>query len=187
MIVACDFDNIICDLHKTVVEIFNKRYKTNYTFEDFHDYDIENCLPVKEATAMKKLYVESGIYKHVTPIAGAQDGLKKIMNMGHQIYIVSDSSPKIYNEKCEWIKHFLPFIDESHIVAMKHKHLFKCDVLIEDNMQNLLASPYCDKICLDYPWNRAVHEDYIYDIYRCQNWKQIIDAVNKINEKESDV
>lgn len=187
MIIVCDCDNVICNLQETVVNLFNKRYKTDYTLEDFHDYDVENTLPIKEATTMKKMYGESGIYKQVTPISGAQEGLKKLMNMGHQVYIVSDVVPKIYNEKCEWIRHFFPFIDNDHIVVMKHKHLFKCDIMIEDNIQNLLASPYYNRICMDYPWNKTTHEDYIYDIYRCQNWKQIIDAVNKINEKESDV
>ena len=187
MIVACDYDNVICNLQETVINLFNKRYKTNYALTDFHDHDVANTLPIKEATAMKKMYGESGLYKQVTPIAGAQEGLKKLISAGHQVYIVSDIIPKTYAEKHEWLKHFFPFIDDTHIVAMKHKHLFKCDVMIEDNIQTLLDGAHYDRICMDYPWNRTVHEDYIYDIHRCRNWQQIVDVINKINEKESDV
>lgn len=187
MIIACDCDNVINNLQETIINLFNKRCKTEYTLEDFHDYDIENCLPIKEAATMKKMYGESGLYKQITPVAGTQEGLKKLISAGHQVYIVTDAISKTYNEKCDWIKHFFPFIDDTHIISMKHKHLFKCDIMIEDNIQNLLAGTHYNRICMDYPWNKTKHEDYIYDIYRCQNWRQIIDAVNKIIEKESDV
>lgn len=186
MIICCDCENVICNLQETIVNLFNQRHKTNYTLNDFHDYNIENDLPIKEAIMMKKMYRENAIYNHVIPIAGAQEGLQKLINVGHQVYIVSDAIPKTYAETHDWIRHFFPFIDDARIISMTHKHLFRADIMIEDNMQNLLASPYYHRICLDYPWNRAVH-DYVYDIYRCENWNQIVDVINKINEKESDV
>jgi len=101
----------------------------------------------------------------------------------HQIYLVTDAIPQVYGEKVKWVKHFFPFIDESHIVAMKHKNLFKCDIMIEDNMQNLISGVHYHRICLDYPWNRKVHDE-AYDIHRCNNWNEIANVVNKLNEEE---
>ena len=66
---------------------------------------------------------------------------------------------------------------------MKHKWLLRADVMIEDNLTNLLARPYYERIVLDYPWNRNV-TDYVYDIHRCTSWDEIVDAINKIDEKE---
>ena len=88
-----------------------------------------------------------------------------------------------YGEKVEFIHRYFPFIDDSHIVAMKHKHLFRCDVLIEDNLANLLAKPYYHRICFNYPWNES-KKDYVYDIHRCYNWDDVITAINKINDGE---
>ena len=183
MILCVDVDNVICNLQETVIAIFNERYGTHYTMEDFNEYNIENVLSVKEAVAMKEMYGEAGIYDYVKPIAGSQDGMKKLINDGHKVYLVTDAAPSNYSEKVEWIKHFFPFIDCSHIVAMKHKHLFKCDLMFEDNMNNLLAGVSYHRVCMDQPWNRN-EKDYVYDIHRCINWSDFLDVVDKLKEEE---
>lgn len=183
MIIACDFDNVICNLQEVITDMFNDRQDTKYTLEDFTDYDIANVLPVKEAIVMKEMYGECGIYNYIKPIPGSQKALQKLINNGHQLYIVTDAITQIYKEKVEWLHHYFPFIDEAHIVAMKHKHLFKCDIMIDDNSQNLTSGVLYERICFDYPWNRKVH-DYAYDIYRCSNWDEIINVVKELENKE---
>ena len=182
MIIMCDIDNTINNLQEATTNLFNEHYGTHYALSNFNDYDVANVLPVKEAIAMKELYGESGIYNYVRPMHDAQEAIQKLLNNGHQVYFVTDAISKNYYEKVEWVKHFFPFIDEAHIVAMKHKHLFKCDVMIEDNMKNLLAGVSYHRICYDRPWNRAVH-DYVYDIHRCKDWKEIIKAVDEIERE----
>ena len=183
MIIACDVDNVINNLQEAIITLFNERHGTAYTMDHFLDYNIENVLPVKEAVAMKEMYGEIGIYDYVKPTTGSQDGLKKLIGDGHQVYLVTDAVPKNYNEKIEWIKHFFPFIDDAHIVAMKHKHLFKCDLMYEDNMQNLLAGVSYQRVCMDHPWNRNI-KDYVYDIHRCNSWHEFLNVVNELTEKE---
>ena len=98
----------------------------------------------------------------------------------HEVYIVSDAYPGIYEEKCNWIQFHFPSIDDAHIICMKHKWLFKCDVMIEDNLDNLLNGHHYDRIVIDYPWNQA--HDEAYSIYRASNWDDVLEAVNKINK-----
>lgn len=183
MVIACDIDNVICNLQETILIWFNERYGTHYTLNDFTEYDVMNVLPTEDALKMQSMYGETGLYSLVRPLPGAQDSLKKLINEGHQVYLVTDAIPKTYGEKVEFIHRYFPFIDDSHIVAMKHKHLFRCDVLIEDNLPNLLAKPYYHRICFNYPWNES-KKDYVYDIHRCYNWEDIIAAINKINDGE---
>lgn len=182
MIIACDIDNTVCNLQEAVLELFNKNNGTNYTLNDFEDYNIENVLSIKEAVKIKEMYASKTIYNNVKPIAKAQESLQKLVNEGHQVYLVTDAIPKNYAEKVAWINHFFPFIDNAHIVAMKHKHLFKCDVLIEDNVQNLISGLHYDRILLNYPWNQKVHDE-VYGIYRCNNWNEIMKAINKIKQE----
>lgn len=184
MIIAVDVDNTICNLQAAVTNLFNKRQGTNYTLDDITEYNVENVLPVKQANKMKRMYGENGIYSHVKPIEGAQNAIQKLIANGHQVYLVTDAIPKVYNEKVEWIKHFFPFIDETHIVAMKHKNMFRCDIMVEDNIQNLVAGVHYHRICLDYPWNKKVRDD-AYTIHRCANWSEIMDVINKLNEEEN--
>lgn len=186
MIIAVDCDNVLCNLQEVIIKIFNERNGTNYSMEDFTEYDIENVLPVEHAVAMKALYAEPGIYNKVKPLIGAKDCLRKLVDAGHSVYIVSDIIPSTYVEKVKFINHYFSFIDNSHIISMSHKWLFKCDVLIEDNLHNLKAGHHYDRVCLNYPWNQNVR-DWAYDIHRCENWNEIVATVNDINEKESDI
>ena len=183
MVLAIDVDSVICNLQEVVVNLFNEKFNTNYTLNDFTDYDVLNVLPTQDAIVMKDMYGHSGLYNKVKPIPGAQDSLQKLINMKHDVYLVTDAITSTYGEKVEFIKRYFPFIDESHIVCMKHKHMFRCDIMVEDNLANLLAGQHYYRICLNYPWNQS-NKDYVYDIYRCYNWDDILTAINKINDLE---
>ena len=183
MIIAVDVDNVVNNLQEVVVSLFNKNNNTNYVLDDFFDYNIENILPVSEAVVMKELYGSHDIYQYIKPVPKSQDALQKFINDGHQVYLVTDMIPSNCVEKINWLHHYFPFIDDAHIVFMKHKHLFKCDIMIEDNAQNLTAGVLYHRICFDKPWNRNVH-DYAYDIHRCDNWKDIINIVKELDSKE---
>ena len=180
MIVAIDMDNVLCNHQEVVVNLFNKRYGTRYVLEDFSDYDVAHILPKNEAILMKNIYGEDNLYGNIKPLPGAQNAIEKLINSGHQVYVVSDVIPKIYAEKVEWLKFYFPQIDEAHIVAMKHKHLLRCDVMIEDNLHNLLAKPYYERICFDYAWNRKV-SDYAYGIHRVSGWDEVLNVINKLD------
>lgn len=183
MVLCIDVDDVLCNLQETVVSLFNKRYGSHYTLNDFTEYNIMNVLPSQDGVVMKDMYKESGLYDLVAPIVGAQDGLQKLINIGHDVYLVTAAVPKTYGEKVEFIKRYFPFIDESHIVCMQHKWMFKCDVMIDDNLSTLLTRPYYHRILMDMPWNRDVN-DWAYDIHRCRNWNEIVATVNKISEME---
>lgn len=183
MVIAIDIDDVICNLQDVVIDLFNKRYGSHYTIEDFTSYDIMNVLPTQDAIVMKDMYGETGLYDKVKPIPGAQEALEKLINLGHQVYLVTAAIPKTYGEKVAFIRRFFPCIDDGHIVCIKHKWMFKADIIIEDNLQTLLAKPYYHRICFDRPWNRSVN-DWTYDIHRCKNWNEIVEIVNKINDLE---
>ena len=183
MVLCVDIDDTICNLQETVIKLFNERFGSSYTLNDFTDYDVMNVLPTQDAMVIREMYGESGLYDKVKPIAGAQEALEKLINLGHQVYLVTAAVPKTYGEKVAFIKRFFPYIDDSHIVSMKHKWMFKADVMIEDNLQTLLAKPYCHRVLFDRPWNQST-KDYVYGIHRCHNWNDVLAAVNKISELE---
>lgn len=183
MVIAIDVDDTICNLQEIIVNLFNKRFNSNYTLEDFTEYDIMNVLPTQDAIVMKDMYGETGLYDKVKPMSGAQESLEKLINMGHQVYLVTAAIPKTYGEKVAFIKRFFPYIDDNHIVAMKHKHMFRADIMIEDNLQTLLAGQHYHRILVNRPWNKS-SKDWIYGINRCNNWSEILEVVNKINDLE---
>lgn len=182
-VIAIDCDNVVCNLQEVVVNLFNERYGTDYTLNDFTEYDIMNVLPTAEAVKMKEIYAEPGLYDLVKPLPGAQAALQKLVNMGHKVYIVTDAVHETYGEKVEFIRRYFPCISMDNIVCMKHKYLFKCDVLVEDNLDNLLSGQHYWRIVMNLPWNDW-DKDYIYGIERCYGWSDVLAAINKINDLE---
>ena len=183
MVIVCDIDDTINNLQEVVVSTFNKRYHTKYTINDFENYDIERALNKHDAENMKVIYSEPGIYDNVRPEPGSQDALRKLIQEGHDVYLVTDAIPSIYAEKVEWVKHHFPFVDPGKIVCMKDKWLIECDLIIEDRIETLLAKPYYYRACIDRPWNRSVH-DYVYEINRIKNWNDIFKVIDDIYELE---
>lgn len=179
MIFVIDIDDTIGGLQEAVIDIFNARYNTKYTIEDFIEYDTERCLPKQDAINFKAIYHEPGIYDRVKPIPGAQNSIKKLIRDGHEVYIVTNSKPSIFEEKVNWVKYFFPFVNDDHIVCMTNKWMINCDIMIEDRIDTLLAKPFYTRICMDRPWNRKVHDE-VYGIARCSNWGEIMEVVNKI-------
>ena len=183
MIIAVDIDNVLCNLQEVIVNLFNERHGAHYTLNDLTEYYVMDALPIADATKMQEMYGEHGLYNLVRPLPGAQDALQKLINMGHQVYLVTDAIPSTYGEKVEFIQRYFPCIGVEHIVSMKHKHLFKCDVMVEDNLANLLAGQHYYRVLLNWPWNES-KKDYIYGIERCYGWSDILAAIDKISDLE---
>ena len=185
MVICVDCDNVLCDLQDTVIKIFNDRYGTSYTIDDFTSYNIMECINLKDALNMTNIYGEPGLYDLVKPLKNSKNIIQKLKRSGHEVYVVTDAIPGTFSEKANWINMHLG-IDNEHIVSMKHKWLFKCDVMIEDNMDNLLGGHHYDRICFDYPWNKHTRDE-VYGINRVQGWNEAFDVINKINKKWSGV
>lgn len=180
-----DVDGVLNNLQSAVIKVFNERYDTSYNLNDFNHYRVAECLNKNDTINFVKIYSEKGIYDLVSPLSGAQNAMNKLKKQGHEVYIVTDAVPSIFEEKVNWIKFHFPSIDEDHIISMKHKWLFKCDLMIDDNLDNLLGGYHYDRICFDWPWNRAVRDE-VYGIHRVNNWNDALNTINKINQKWSD-
>jgi len=186
LVICIDCDNVMNDLQAAVIKVFNKRYGTAYILDDFKKYNISQCLNKEDAMKFVSIYSEPGIYDSVAPLLNAQNALYKLQRAGHEIYVVSHSEPSIFEEKSNWIKYYFPTIDDAHIISMQHKWLFKCDVMVEDNLDNLLGGHHYERVLFNWPWNRNVRDE-VYGIHRVSNWDIALDVINKINKRWSDV
>ena len=65
------------------------------------------------------------------------------------------------------------------------KSLLNVDILVDDCMDQLTKS-ICERVVLDYPWNRNENKDMVYDIYRAYCWKDIVNIINKIERKNKE-
>ena len=186
MLIVTDVNGVLNNLMDVMLKEYNNKYNTNYSINSVTTYNLENCFEPDVAKCMKNIFCTSEIWNKVKSVNGAQDALQKLINEGHQVYLATDNDPNTYGAKVKWIKRFFPFVDASKIICIKDKWIIRADIMIEDNLQTLLAKPYYHRILMDHPWNQS-DRDIVYDVYRCKNWSDILNVINKIVEMESDV
>lgn len=188
MLIVTDVDGVLNNLMDVVLAEYNKKYQTHYTTKDIVTYNLDECFEPDVSKRMKELFASPEVWNKVKPISSAHNALQKLINDGHKIYLATDHNPNTYGDKVAWIKRFFPFIDTSKIICIKDKWIIRADIMIEDNLQTLLAKSHYSRILIDHPWNRqSEYRDYAYDIHRCKNWDGVMSAINKIVEMESDV
>jgi 5'(3')-deoxyribonucleotidase len=182
MIIVCDVDCVLNDLVSKTVQLYNARSGRNITVDDITTYQFSECLNQEDADGINALFDEKELWDSLSPLAGSQDGLKRLMKRGNQVYLATATNPKNFAWKVDWLSKYFPFIPSDNVIRIMHKGLLKADVLIDDCIDNLKDS-YAERVCLDAPWNRDENKDFVYSIRRAYNWSDIVNIVNDI-EKE---
>lgn len=186
MIIGVDFDNVLFPTMQTVLDIYNAQNNAFLKIEDLTNYNFYECLDSTVADKLLELFCRKKVYDNLKPLKGAVETLKWATNQGHEVFILTATDVRNLPFKEALLKKFFPFIPKENLVRIYKKKLFYTDVLIEDCLEQL-TSCLCDRILIDYPYNRDTSADYVYDIHRCQEWSQVMNAIDKINKKESEM
>ena len=184
-VIAIDMDCVINNLMDKTLEMYNKNNNKNIQMSDLTSYNFYDCLKKEDAEGIIKLFKNKTLWDSLIPIDGAREGIRKLLEAGYRVYIVTATAPENWQWKISWVRKWLPFFNTDNAVRLMDKSLFKCDIMIEDCLDQLLKHKLCHRICLDYPWNRNV-DDFIYNIHRCKNWTEILEAINQIEEEKKE-
>lgn len=181
-IIALDLDNCLNDLTEKTLEFYNTQNDKQIQLSDLTTYNFDDCLSKKDAEGIMKLFKNKALWDSLKPVIGAREALQKLLDVGHKVYIATATAPENFPWKIQWLKKWFPFFNSENVIRIMDKSLLKCDILIEDSLEQLIKHKLCHRICLDYPWNRGV-DDFIYAIHRCKNWNEILNEINKIEEE----
>lgn len=182
MIIMCDIDGVLNNLTQAAIDIYNEHTGGNLKMDDITSYNFEECLPVDVTSKILGLFKLKEFWSNLYPVEGSQKYLRQLIKNGHQVYLATATDPINFEWKCQWIRQYFNFIPMDNIIRIMDKSLLKCDIMIDDCLDNLTGN-ICERICLDYPYNRDSSKDYSYDIYRANNWRDIVGFVNEIERK----
>ena len=182
MILCVDIDDTINNLTERSFEILNCRGGRHRDMSELTNYDCYKCLPKNDADTLLELFKEKELWDSLTPLKDAVWGIQTLLNLGHRVIFATATNECNFAWKCEWMAKYFPMISTNDIIRIKDKSLIRADIMIDDCLEQLVKSP-CERICLDNYWNRDSTKDYVYDIYRAHNWKEIIKYVNEIERK----
>lgn len=182
MIIVCDIDNCLNDLTEKAIALYNSRTGKNIQMSNITTYNFSECLSQEDADGIKALFKEKKLWDSLEPIKDSQWGIETLINMGHKVILATATHECNFEWKCRWITKNFPMVNIDDVIRMKDKSLIRSDIMIEDCIEQLINS-FCERICLNYEWNNDKNLDYVYEIYRAYNWKDIIKSVNNIERK----
>jgi 5'(3')-deoxyribonucleotidase len=185
MIIACDIDGVLNNLTEKALELYNSRTGKNLQQSDITKYRFLECLPKEDAEGICKLFKEKTLWDSLTPLPYSQKCLRSLSNQGHQIIIATATDPINFEWKCQWMQYHFPFIPTDNIIRIMDKGLLKCDVLIDDNIDNLISN-FCERVVIDAPWNKESSKDMVYDIYRAYDWRDVSNIIHNIERKNEE-
>lgn len=182
MIITFDIDGVLNDLVPKTLALYNARNDKDIKMSDITAYNFYDCLSKEDADGIVALFKEKELWDTLQPLPGSQDGIKKLIKKGHQIFLATATDPINFCWKCDFIKRYFPFIPTDNIIRIMDKSMLRTDVLVDDCLDNLVNS-FVSRVCLDYPWNRSTSKDYAYDIRRAYTWKDIVNNIDNIERE----
>jgi 5'(3')-deoxyribonucleotidase len=180
MVILCDVDGVVADLHAEWLQRYNERWGDNLKTEDvkgwgFHDYVKPEC--------GKKVYDilhEEGLYLDVPDVVGAVEGVKALRKAGHRVVFVSSCVDGSVDQKVDWLRRH-GLLDSKYVagpdfVAANDKALLKGDVLIDDAAHNLEGTE-AYPILFDAHHNQEAN-GYI----RVESWDEIVRLIEEASK-----
>lgn len=149
--VAIDIDDVIWDFVTPLLRNYNLRYNDNVHKEDIIDWDIHQFLK-PECKNIFKEFVTPEFITNELVISENTIEIIKILNNLCDLHFVTASHSKILYHKAEKIREYIPCIKDSQIDKLSDKSKFVCDILVDDNPDNI-KNAYGKGILVAQPWN----------------------------------
>ena len=141
---------ILLDIDEVVVfsgflQVLNKFLGTNYEIDQFTQYYLEEeVLPPDLIPEFHEFLSQQNLYENPEFLPGALEALERLSQY-FDIYVCSscinplniNKSGRIFNDKFNLLRQYLPFLDPAKYVFTSTKNIFKADIQIDDRMQNL--------------------------------------------------
>lgn len=165
--IALDFDDVVGDLVKTWLELYNRDHNDSLKEEDIKDWNIGSY--TKIGNEMYDYLKNPTLYDSVLPVTGASWGISKLRQFGFRIVFVTNSVLEQSGNKYRWLEKYNLISERRDYVEAADKSLILCDWLIDDNIENVVKFKG-DGIIFTREWNTSL-KGYL----RVNGW---IDIVN---------
>lgn len=182
MIILIDMDDTIEQLLKAWLKGVNERYGYSVDYEDITDWDVSKPYDGLTREQVYAIPDEPGFWGSVEPIEGASEAIRKFINDGHEVYIVTATPYVSVPEKMDdLLFRYFPYISWDQVIITRNKQLIRGDVLIDDGVHNLEGGDYI-KILMTAPHNRE-YDAEANGMIRVNNWKEIEEIISGLNKE----
>ncbi|MBR0468375.1 MAG: hypothetical protein IJJ16_01550 [Mogibacterium sp.] len=176
MVILIDMDDTIELLMEAWLRVINERYGYSTRMEEVTEWDVAAAFPDLTWEQVYCVPDEPGFWGTVSPMEGAPEAIRRFMDAGHEVYIVTATTYKTITEKMDdLLFRWFPYISWDQVIITNHKQLIRGDVLIDDGVHNLEGGDYV-KILM------TAHHNLDYDaeangMIRVSSWDEIEDII----------
>ncbi len=173
--ILCDADDTIQELTEHWLSELNCKHNYHVKKEDITSWDVTKAFPgLTPEEVLEPLYRDE-FWDRTTSVEGSHYYLKKLVDDGHKLLIVTASNPETFEAKTEKLLELFPFLTKEQIIRENNKQSVKGDILIDDGVHNLINGAYI-KFLYHQPNNSGFNEKE-HDITRVYSWKEIYERI----------
>lgn len=181
--ILLDCDGILSDFVGGVIRALNARpgCLDRYHRDQVNAWNIASCLGVDEGL-IYQLAGDEEFCGSLDPLPGAQEGVKLLRKLGHNVYIVTSpiwSSKTWMHERVNWLNaHF--GIRANHVIQTSAKHLVEGDLFLDDRASTVERWNEHRKgyaFLWDAPWNAKEPDHGV----RIETWETVAIAARRIS------
>lgn len=181
--ILVDMDDTIECLLDAWVGYINDMYGTNVQKDEIKEWDMCKAFPTLAPEDIYGALRKTELWQRVKPMPNAVEYLQRLINDGHNVFIVTASHYESVPIKIrEVIEKYFSFIKWEDIIITQHKQLVRGDVLIDDAPHNLIGGSY-KGILFTAPHNRSFDES-TYGLLRADDWCEVYQYIQDICKEE---
>lgn len=156
-----DMDGVLCDLVKKWFSVYNTEHRDTLQPEQMVEWGPH--IYARKGKAIYRYLSKPGFFLDLEPIPGAVEGVRKLVDLGHDVVVVT-AARHGHRDKLDWVQKNLPFLDYRHVVFAHRKELVRGDVLFDDAPHNLAAfQSYGLPVAMAYRYNEGAPGERVPD------------------------
>ncbi len=162
--IGIDLDSTLNHLDKAWLKWIQETHDPEFTREKWLGWGVHEY--ARGGPALYDFLTQDGVFYDLEVQAEAQRVTERLVDVGHDVYVVTAFVPEACWDKSRWVRRHFPHIHEDHLIFCNKKHLLNLDVLIDDGLHN--ATGFGGRFLIyDQPWNQpGSHE-------RVRGWKEV--------------
>ncbi len=183
MTILVDMDDTIEQLLPAWIQGLNEKFDRHVACEDVLSWDVDDAYPDLTHEQILSVPMEPGFWSTVEPVPGAVEALQRLMDAGHEVYIVTATLLENIPEKMnDLLFRYFPFLSWNQVIITHDKQMIRGDVLIDDAVHNLEGGDYA-KLLMTAPHNKN-YDAEANGMIRVNNWAEIEAVIAALEEKQ---
>lgn len=179
--ILIDMDDTIENFGQTLIDTLNETYGLNVNIDDVKEWDLTKPFPTLSKHQIFAPTYTKEFWERVKPLPGAVENVKRLVDDGHDIVIVTASAPQSVPLKLErFLFKYFPFIKRSNVIICSRKQMVKGDIMIDDGPHNLEDGDYV-KIMMTANHNKSYDTD-TNGMKRVNNWDEAYQYVRYLSD-----